>query len=240
MRLGAYRGDADARAAGSPRSTARPRSPSATATATRSTSPTRTGSSSAGCASPACRRTACCPRSSSTPDHPWFIGVQFHPELKSRAVRAAPAVRLLHRGGGGAEPAGVAGVPLRCALAPHGEVRHGRSILHPVDQPVAAWSSAMNDIASPRRHVEHRRGTFGNELPLALIAGPCALESRAHALEMAAALKEIAAQARHRPRLQDLVRQGEPHQRARARAASASRRRCRSSPRSARRSACRC
>ena len=34
---------------------------------------------------------------------------------------------------------------------------------------------------------------FGNELPLALIAGPCALESRAHALEMASALKEIAA-----------------------------------------------
>src|SRR5215204_3096560 len=34
---------------------------------------------------------------------------------------------------------------------------------------------------------------FGNRLPLALIAGPCAMESRAHALEMAAALKEIAA-----------------------------------------------
>ncbi len=34
---------------------------------------------------------------------------------------------------------------------------------------------------------------FGNRLPLALIAGPCALESRAHALEMAAALKEITA-----------------------------------------------
>ena len=33
---------------------------------------------------------------------------------------------------------------------------------------------------------------FGNALPLALIAGPCALESRAHALEIAAALKEIA------------------------------------------------
>ena len=32
---------------------------------------------------------------------------------------------------------------------------------------------------------------FGNDLPFALIAGPCALESRAHALEMAAALKEI-------------------------------------------------
>ncbi len=34
---------------------------------------------------------------------------------------------------------------------------------------------------------------FGNDLPLALIAGPCALESRDHALEMAASLKEIAA-----------------------------------------------
>jgi 2-dehydro-3-deoxyphosphooctonate aldolase (KDO 8-P synthase) len=32
---------------------------------------------------------------------------------------------------------------------------------------------------------------FGNHLPLVLIAGPCAMESRAHALEMAAALKEI-------------------------------------------------
>ncbi|MBI4275188.1 MAG: 3-deoxy-8-phosphooctulonate synthase [Rhizobiales bacterium] len=32
---------------------------------------------------------------------------------------------------------------------------------------------------------------LGNALPFALIAGPCALESRAHALEMAAALKEI-------------------------------------------------
>ena len=35
--------------------------------------------------------------------------------------------------------------------------------------------------------------TFGNALPLAVIAGPCQLESRQHALEMASALKEIAA-----------------------------------------------
>ncbi len=33
--------------------------------------------------------------------------------------------------------------------------------------------------------------SFGNDLPLALIAGPCQMESRAHALETAAALKEI-------------------------------------------------
>ncbi len=34
--------------------------------------------------------------------------------------------------------------------------------------------------------------TFANHLPVALIAGPCQMESRAHALETAAALKEIA------------------------------------------------
>lgn len=33
---------------------------------------------------------------------------------------------------------------------------------------------------------------FGNDTPLAVIAGPCQMESRAHALEMASALKEIA------------------------------------------------
>jgi 2-dehydro-3-deoxyphosphooctonate aldolase (KDO 8-P synthase) len=33
---------------------------------------------------------------------------------------------------------------------------------------------------------------FGNSLPLSVIAGPCQLESRAHALEVAGALKEIA------------------------------------------------
>src|SRR6202167_762049 len=32
---------------------------------------------------------------------------------------------------------------------------------------------------------------FGADLPIALIAGPCQLESRAHALEMASALKAI-------------------------------------------------
>ena len=32
---------------------------------------------------------------------------------------------------------------------------------------------------------------FGNNLPLAVMAGPCQMESRDHALEMAAALKEI-------------------------------------------------
>ena len=34
---------------------------------------------------------------------------------------------------------------------------------------------------------------FGNDLPISIIAGPCQLESRAHALEVAGALKEISA-----------------------------------------------
>src|SRR4030081_1070414 len=41
------------------------------------------------------------------------------------------------------------------------------------------------------RHVAIGDITLGNDLPLVLIAGPCALESRAHALEAGAALVEI-------------------------------------------------
>jgi 2-dehydro-3-deoxyphosphooctonate aldolase (KDO 8-P synthase) len=45
------------------------------------------------------------------------------------------------------------------------------------------------------RHITIGNVTFGNDLPLAIIAGPCQMESRAHALEVASALKEIAAKA---------------------------------------------
>ena len=51
----------------------------------------------------------------------------------------------------------------------------------------------MDQKLSPNSTVSVGSVRFGNDLPFALIAGPCALESRAHALEMAAALKEIAA-----------------------------------------------
>jgi len=43
------------------------------------------------------------------------------------------------------------------------------------------------------RHVTVGNFAIGNDMPLALIAGPCALESRAHALETARALAEITA-----------------------------------------------
>ncbi len=48
---------------------------------------------------------------------------------------------------------------------------------------------------NPTRHVKIGNVTFGNDLPLGIIAGPCQMESRAHALEVASALKEIAAKA---------------------------------------------
>jgi 2-dehydro-3-deoxyphosphooctonate aldolase (KDO 8-P synthase) len=47
--------------------------------------------------------------------------------------------------------------------------------------------------AKPNPIVAVGKVRFGNKLPLALIAGPCALESRAHAFDMAGALKEITA-----------------------------------------------
>ena len=49
------------------------------------------------------------------------------------------------------------------------------------------------DMSAPNPVVTIANVRLGNALPLALIAGPCALESRAHALEMASALKEITA-----------------------------------------------
>ncbi len=42
------------------------------------------------------------------------------------------------------------------------------------------------------RHVTVGDLALGNDLPMALIAGPCVMESRGHALEMAGALKEMA------------------------------------------------
>ena len=61
-----------------------------------------------------------------------------------------------------------------------------------------AWSQAatrtkhLNVNPSASEIVDVGRVRFGNALPLSIIAGPCQLESRAHGLEVASALKEIA------------------------------------------------
>jgi len=49
----------------------------------------------------------------------------------------------------------------------------------------------MTEILAPNASVSIGNVTFANDRPIALFAGPCAMESRAHALEMASALKEI-------------------------------------------------
>jgi 2-dehydro-3-deoxyphosphooctonate aldolase (KDO 8-P synthase) len=61
----------------------------------------------------------------------------------------------------------------------------------------SALDAAVNPIArpAPESIVDAGPVRFGNALPFVLIAGPCQMESRAHALETAAALKEIAARA---------------------------------------------
>ncbi|HZT46533.1 MAG TPA: 3-deoxy-8-phosphooctulonate synthase, partial [Hyphomicrobiaceae bacterium] len=51
----------------------------------------------------------------------------------------------------------------------------------------------MSDSAQPNRAVTVGGVTFANDRPISLFAGPCQMESRAHALEMASALKAIAA-----------------------------------------------
>jgi 2-dehydro-3-deoxyphosphooctonate aldolase (KDO 8-P synthase) len=51
----------------------------------------------------------------------------------------------------------------------------------------------LHQSLRPKARVEIGSVCFAQAAPFALIAGPCVLESRAHALEMAQALKEIAA-----------------------------------------------
>jgi 2-dehydro-3-deoxyphosphooctonate aldolase (KDO 8-P synthase) len=46
---------------------------------------------------------------------------------------------------------------------------------------------------NPNPHVTIGNAVFGNDLPLALIAGPCQLESRDHAFDIAGRLKEMTA-----------------------------------------------
>ena len=69
-----------------------------------------------------------------------------------------------------------------------GPPRAGHMPPGPLDKETAMTPNAVvtigEDLARPVR--------FGNALPLALIAGPCQMESREHALECALVLKEIA------------------------------------------------
>jgi len=69
--------------------------------------------------------------------------------------------------------------------------REAANALPPPDSARSLFRVTVRTKPPPNSIVVAGATRFGNDLPFALIAGPCALESRAHALEMAAALKEI-------------------------------------------------
>ena len=90
MRLGAYPCVLDAGHAAPPTRTARPRSASATATATRSTTTTATRSSSHGLVLSGLSPDGRLVEMIELPQHPYFVGCQFHPEFKSRPQAPHP------------------------------------------------------------------------------------------------------------------------------------------------------
>ena len=94
-------------------------------------------------------------------------------------------------------------------------------------------------MSSPNSTVAAGNVRFSNSLPLGIIAGPCQMESRDHALEMAAALKEISEKVGvglvSRPPSTRPTGPAFP-----ASAASASKTQCRSLRKSVSATACRC
>ena len=89
MRLGAYEAGSRATAM-SRRSMAQPRSPNATATATKSTPPIASALEAGGLVFSGMSPDGLLPEIVERPDHPWFVGVQFHPELKSKPFDPHP------------------------------------------------------------------------------------------------------------------------------------------------------
>ena len=212
MRLGAYRCALARGQPGRARLRPRPRSRSATATATSSTTATRAQLQSRGLVLSG----RCVGRDLveivELPDHPWFLGVQFHPELKSRPARAAPAVRGLRARGPRAAPRAAAAATRSrrrpgSRRAPRRRRREGR-----------------------REPLRHRRRR-GRRPGLLVIAGPCVVESAEACLEVAARAEGAVRRARAALRLQGLLPQGQPLERALLRRARPATRRSACSPR---------
>ena len=95
QRLGAYYADPRARHQGAPRPTASRSSASATATARSSTPAEAEARRRPACAAAGCRPIAAWSSSSSSTDHPFWVGTQAHPEFKSRPDRPHPLFREL-------------------------------------------------------------------------------------------------------------------------------------------------
>ena len=93
MRLGAYPAQLAEGSRIAEHLRRRRRSPSATATATRSTPSYRERLEAAGLRFSGLSPDGLLPETVEYPDHPWFIGVQYHPELKSRPFEPHPLFR---------------------------------------------------------------------------------------------------------------------------------------------------
>ena len=173
------------------------------------------------------------------------------PSATATATRSTPPIKRPARA---ARPALLRHVARRRAA---GDRRIRRpSLVHrravPSRAEVAARSSRIRCSRLHRGRGAARRGwsdgassrigdvAVGNDLPFVLIAGPCQIESEAHALEMAEALVAICAAGRHSAHLQEQLRQGEPHQRRRGARRRVCPRASPSSPTCASASACRC
>src|SRR5688572_26059829 len=71
----------------------------------------------------------------------------------------------------------------------------GESSSRPPPDSAPRWLSGQRIVVQPNSQVAVGNVRFGNDLPLTLIAGPCQMESRQHAFDMAGALKEICGRA---------------------------------------------
>ena len=97
------------------------------------------------------------------PDHPWFIGVQFHPELKSKPFEPHPLF------------AGFVGA----AVSRRGWCESGRPGARTLAVGGATWRSAAESAWSAHVAVHIGPVTIGNDLPLVFMLRPLPDRNRA-------------------------------------------------------------
>ena len=102
------------------------------------------------------------------PGHPWFMGVQFHPEFLSRPLRPHPLF------------ASFVGAAYQQKLGTLGQVSRSRRL------GLTAWPSGPCRWGPSPSAPGH---------PLAFILGPCVIESPGHVLDVALALDGVARRA---------------------------------------------
>ena len=201
-----------------PKPTANSKSASATAIATNSTATTKKLLIAAGL-----RITGRTPDENyveivEAPEHPWFLGCQFHPEFKSKPLEPHPlfaafiGAALEHKKNRSRPAAEVTARPSRR----RGPARHRLTLRAPGQLLLATRVRAAPCRIRHRNRVRFAASTYvifdqlrmiaaheipldslrlGGGNPLFLIAGPCVIESESHARKMAERIAKIAADA---------------------------------------------